>query len=278
MKLGKWIWTFRTPAGVIETGEVAAVDPRDALSGALTSSKGMQLAAQHRICTDVLLNAPGNDERVYRVNYQGCDIQVERIDTAAAGCGRSSAEGALWHYTVGHKLPPIRNTGALLPTGVRIAPSEAPVLWFSADPVYEPTAIKLVQMPSQHGLHRPTMSELHELIGVFRFRLASDDERLVPWSRLQRRARISPTGVASMLRAGIEIGAKPTNWFGVMSPVALDDLVFQSWDGHSWGNANLDDEIHAIEAKLQLVQSRSAGAFSPQGIRNAWQAGTGAAG
>ena len=197
----------------------------------------------------------------------------ENNETSARRVAATQSQ-QLWHYTVGHKLPLIRESNALRPNGARIAPNERPVLWFSSDPVYEPTAIKLVQMPDQGRLHRPSVRELHELIGVFRFAIDRADPRLDNWPTVQRKARISPAGVASMIRAGVEVGAKPMNWFGAFQEIPLADLQFESWTGTEWVPAGLDQSISDIEAKMEFVRSASAATYGPAGIRQAWQSGS----
>lgn len=190
------------------------------------------------------------------------------------GTSHTDTRQCLWHYTFGHKLPLIVTDAALRPNGAKIAPSEKPVLWFSADQVFEPTAVKLVHVPGKTRLQRLSVLELHAMVGVFRFGIAAADERLIPWVGLQRRARISKPGVASMLRAAVEVGAKATNWHGTMTDVALDDLVFEAWDGSSWAPADLCQALDSVLPKLGYVASASAAAYGPDQIRQAWQAGT----
>jgi hypothetical protein len=167
----------------------------------------------------------------------------------------------------------IRESCALRPNGAKVAPNERPVVWFSADDVYEPTAIKLLHMPGQARLRRPTVAELHDLVGVFRFAIDRDDPRLAAWPAVHRKARISAAGVANMLRAGVEIGAKPMNWFGAFEDIALSDLRFEAWTGQQWVAAQIDASIQQIRAKMELVRSISAAAYGPAGIKQAWQAG-----
>lgn len=139
--------------------------------------------------------------------------------------------------------------------------------------MYEPTAIKLVQMPGEGKLHRPSVAELHELIGVFRFAIDRADPRLSHWPTVQRRARISAAGVASMIRAGVEIGAKPMNWFGAFEEIPLADLCFEAWTGQQWVSAQIDGSIELLQEKMELVRSSSAALYGAAWIRHAWQAG-----
>lgn len=217
---------------------------------------------------EAVLEAVGNMAPEFTVTRGEINAVVERQSASD-----TNARRRLWHYTFGHKLPLIFNDAALRPNGAKIAPSEKPVLWFSAEQVFEPTAVKLVQVPGKTGLQRLSMHELHAMVGAFRFGLATIDERLIPWAGLQRRARISKPGVASMLRAAVEVGAKATNWYGTMSEVSLDDVVFEAWNGSSWAPADLGQALEAVLPKLGYVASVSVAAYGPDQIRQAWQAG-----
>jgi hypothetical protein len=271
MQRNSWNWSIKSPGGAVSTGVVEAADIGAALNGALGSLAGVGLALAHGIEQAELVDMPGNTDVRRLVGARGCEVLVERVDQAAP------AAALLWHYTAGHKLPLIREACALRPNGAKVAPSERPVLWFSAEAVYEPTAIKLVQMPGQAKLRRPSVAEMHELVGVFRFAIDRADPRLAAWPAVHRRARISPAGVANMIRAGVEIGAKPMNWFGSFEDIPLADLRFEAWTGQRWVAAQIDASIEQLHEKMDLVRSVSAAAYGSAGIRQAWQAGAHAA-
>lgn len=268
MELTMWKWTITNPEGRVTDGAGPALDATSALASALASPAGVGMALAHGLMDEDLVEAPGGSDARRLVVGKGCQILVECVELAKRDASY------LWHYTAGHKLPMIREARALYPNGAKIAPREHPVLWFSAESVYEPTAIKLVQMPGSARPRRPSMGELHEMIGVFRFAIDRADPRVLPWQAVHRLARISPVGVANMLRAGVEIGAKPTNWFGAFEKIELADLRFEAWTGEKWISASLDASIEQIEEKLRMVRSVSAAAYGPAGIRQAWQAGT----
>lgn len=267
MQKYQWNWTIKSPGGATSSGVVDAVDTAAALDAALGSLAGIGLALAHGIEQSELVDMPGNTDVRRLVGAKGCEILVDRAGHAAP------ASALLWHYTAGHKLPLIREACALRPNGAKVAPNERPVLWFSAEAVYEPTAIKLVQMPGHVKLRRPSVAEMHELVGVFRFAIDRADARLAAWPAVHRRARISAAGVANMLRAGVEIGAKPMNWFGAFEDIPLADLRFEAWTGQRWVAALLDASIEQRGEKMDLVRSVSAAAYGSAGIRQAWQAG-----
>jgi hypothetical protein len=267
MSTSSWKWTIKSPTGCETSGAVEARGSVEATARAFASPAGVGMALAHGIDDADLVEMPGSTDIRRLVSGKGAEILVERSSTM------EGSKLQLWHYTVGHKLPPIREAYALRPNGAKVAPNERPVVWFSADPVYEPTAIKLVQMPGQARLRRPSVAEMHELIGLFRFAIDRADPRLAPWPAVHRKARISTSGVANMIRAGVEIGAKPMNWFGAFEEIPLPDVRFEAWTGQQWVAAHLDASINQIEEKIGLVRSVSAAAYGPTGIRQAWQAG-----
>lgn len=146
-----------------------------------------------------------------------------------------------------------------------VAPHEKPVLWFSANPVYEPTAIKLIA--SGDRAFRPTVEVLHHLIGIFRFGLNAKDARLMPFNRIQRIAHISPKEAAAMVASGLRIGAKPSHWTGSLVPIPLSELEFEEWTGDTWVSGSLPEAIERIQNTKGSLASASAHAL---GITNAY--------
>jgi hypothetical protein len=136
---------------------------------------------------------------------------------------------ALYHYTVGPKLPLIESSGKLLPTNIGSDDPrrERPVLWWSANSSWEPTATKLVTLDGGKTAVRPSLEQLQALFGCYRFRLDTRNPsalhevglKLLPWSRMGMAARISPASVAHMVETGLEMGAVPTDWWGCLDPV-----------------------------------------------------------
>lgn len=131
------------------------------------------------------------------------------------------------HYTVGSRLGAILASGALQPSDVDLDVGELPVLWFSRQPTWEETATKLLYDPATRQVRRPSLLELHALLGLFRFSLPSDDERLVGWPQIHRDARMSDSMVRTLVRNGRMAGAKPEDWSGSLAPIPLRDLSFE---------------------------------------------------
>lgn len=81
MGKGHWHWQLTGPNGQIH-GYVEAIDPRDALSRALTSeaASGLLVGEEADIPVDVLDEAPGNFESKFEASGEGFSIRVHRID------------------------------------------------------------------------------------------------------------------------------------------------------------------------------------------------------
>jgi hypothetical protein len=162
-----------------------------------------------------------------------------------------------YHYTTGNKLLPISASGCLLPTNVMVAPQEKPILWFSVNPVYEPTAVKLIATADRR-VYRPTFQELHQIIGIFRFGIVATDARLVPFNKLQRLAHISSHDMAAMTASGMRIGATPAHWTGTLIPLALSELDFEEWTGDMWIPGSLPKAIEWVQNTRVNLGSKSA--------------------
>ena len=140
-----------------------------------------------------------------------------------------------WHYAPWAYLDDIVLDG-FLKVGNAGAPAERPLLWFSANQRWEPTATKLLE--TSQGFVELTFEEQAANYGCIRFGLPVTDARLLNWRDACRAA-----GTPSKLRrhleqAGKELGAKPSHWFAVATNVSLDDLRFQVWLGKmGWRNA-----------------------------------------
>lgn len=142
----------------------------------------------------------------------------------------SKSPETLYHYTIGPKLRLIGDARRLEPRGYGMAASarEKPVLWWSENPLWEPSANKVMSLDGK-SFFRPTLKELQENVGVYRFALDCRKPdglhavgiKLIPWARIPLIAKIDPGDVARMLRGGMNVGATPTHWWGTLEPVPL---------------------------------------------------------
>ena len=103
--------------------------------------------------------------------------QFELATSAQSSKALTEARGPnLWHYAPAAYLERITNSGCLRPSNPW-APNELPLLWFSANQFWEPTATKMIC--DTNGRLRPlTYSEMKQ-IGIVRFGISASDPRLM---------------------------------------------------------------------------------------------------
>ena len=139
-----------------------------------------------------------------------------------------------WHYTTGRKFKAIAETGALLPTAVGVtSKKERPILWFSLEQFWEPTASKAEM---QNG----AMVDL-KMEGTYRrggglARFGVSPTKLVPWPRLALKANIPPRVRVSLEQVAREEGSEPQRWLGLINrPLLLQDVeAIEIFDGEKW--------------------------------------------
>lgn len=142
-----------------------------------------------------------------------------------------------WHYTVGLKLPLIRESGTLRPADAYIAPGERPILWFSTNQYWEKTAAKAVrEAGSTRMLSMRETAERGK--GLYRFGLPA--EQLTRWPEIGKQAGIRAAMRNALMRVGRAKGANPAEWYGTLGEMPVDGLLFQRLaDFCRWGPAAL---------------------------------------
>jgi hypothetical protein len=142
----------------------------------------------------------------------------------------------VWHYAPWQYLSAMVSVGFLKTSNAR-ADGEHPLLWFSANQQWEPTATKFVQ--NWHDLVRLTFNQQAEKFGCVRFGLPADDPRLLNWRDACRAAKTPRDYRRRMEKVGGKLGSKPDDWFATVVDVPLADLLFQVWLYQlSWQPAN----------------------------------------
>lgn len=171
----------------------------------------------------------------------------------------------LYHYTIGSKIPLILNSGHLLPTrvGVNESSGEIPVLWFSSNQTWEPTATKMLMIGGR--LVTPSVRELAAYVPLFRFRLRGSfggETGMLPWPALCKVARIQRRTANAMVSAGREMGANPAQWWGTLKPIPLlgseleiEECIGFSAKGPKWGSVSCNPTVDAARDS-QVPKSR----------------------
>lgn len=139
----------------------------------------------------------------------------------------------VWHYTTQDKFKQIVKSGWLLPSTVGIAAGESPILWFSNEPYWEPTAQKAVlQGGKAVGLGMQGTFERGG--GLVRVGVLSS--RLIQWPRLAKMAGIPSSIRRSLQLVAREQGAVPERWYGLIGQrLPLSDVdAIEVFEGNSW--------------------------------------------
>lgn len=149
----------------------------------------------------------------------------------------------LFHYAPCSRLNEIVNSGHLRPSNAG-APSENPLLWFSSNQHWEPTATKVLNTP--YGLKALSFQEQASQFGCIRFGIGDEDMRLMPWRQACDSGGIRRDARRAMVLYGHKRGAKPGHWFAVCMTVALADLTFEIWRDSSWIHEDPKDIVREV--------------------------------
>lgn len=127
-----------------------------------------------------------------------------------------------YHYTIGTRADGIFASGEIRPATECVPSHELPVVWFSRNDKWEPTASKGIT--NGRTQRTATMREM-ALFGNGLFRFGVDAETLIPWRHLLAAAGIRSGTVRRLERAGRKSGALPSDWFGNIGAVPMTRVV-----------------------------------------------------
>lgn len=130
-----------------------------------------------------------------------------------------------YHYTTGLKFKSITASGNLIGASAEVRPPELPIVWFSQEKYWEPTASRgtLVIDGTIRGL---TMRETFHLgRGLFRF--GCPLTLLQQGKALRNAARIDRRFWNDLCRDGKSEGSDPALWWGSVKPVAIEGLSME---------------------------------------------------
>jgi len=136
----------------------------------------------------------------------------------------------VYHYTTRDCAVQIINSGSIIPATANVPDSEKPVVWFSSNKTWEQTANKALRLPngSTRSLTFPEMVRFQ----LVRFAMPSDT--LLTWPQIIESAGISDDMAAGLSRAARKQGAKPSEWFGSLSPVPVGGLLMETYQSGAW--------------------------------------------
>ncbi|PCF95274.1 hypothetical protein [Vreelandella nigrificans] len=136
----------------------------------------------------------------------------------------------LHHYSALTRLPQMLNSGHLLP--IMNGYVEAPLVWFSAHPFWEPTATKPYR--TDNALVNLKFWEYRDLFGCIRFALPADDSRLMTWREVCQQVGLSRVDRRKLEAAARKRGGDPKQWFAVPAAIPLADMSLEILSINEW--------------------------------------------
>ncbi len=140
----------------------------------------------------------------------------------------------LYHYCPTTHLPRVLDDGFLRPSAEGAAGSrETPALWFTSQPTYEPTAIKLWEVGGV--IRQMTLDEQARRCGLARIVVPPDLAPLT-WAEWARTSGVRPEEVKRMARIAKRLGSDVRLYRATFDAVPVDRClrVESSQDGRTW--------------------------------------------
>lgn len=123
-----------------------------------------------------------------------------------------------WHYTVLQHIIQIDNDGVIKPATAGVPQDEKPIVWFSTNQDWEPTANKCAV--NGDGLIIDLNKEQTEMLGGGLVRIGVDAETApYDWRALKELSGMSGRIAQGLYDAAIACGARPGDWWGTFDPV-----------------------------------------------------------
>lgn len=134
----------------------------------------------------------------------------------------------VWHYTTRHCANGILRDNQIHEATQNVPDGEIPVTWFSAHPIFEPTATKPLKSENR-------LATWEEMVNEELWRFGVSPLKLLCWHDLISVARISPYTVQELVQVAGERNANPLDWFGITRPVLLTEIAaVERFDGNKW--------------------------------------------
>ncbi len=178
-------------------------------------------------------------------------------------------EPIYWHYTPGivaamrgMGIKEILESGVIHPSTVDVGRKEMPVVWFTTEQLFEPTAAEItIQTAGRHWFCATNIDDQAiQAGGLYRFGLPGLE--LKPYLQSTREICISPDRRKRLARIARRFGSRVQDWSIHLDPISLNDrdLSFGFWlDGH-WHSVPMSDAqaafVRCTEAFLPLYEKR----------------------
>jgi hypothetical protein len=139
-----------------------------------------------------------------------------------------------WHYTTGECFWHIVQDGLIKPATARVPAGENPIVWFSTNPEWEPTANKSWVNPQGTlvGLDKDATAKLGG--GLVRIGVANETAPH-DWHAIKELSRMSSRMSRGLYAAAVACGARPGDWWGSLEPVPRSKwIAIQIYDEGAW--------------------------------------------
>lgn len=134
-----------------------------------------------------------------------------------------------WHYTTAQKYQLIQQSRLLLPAHIGVAYPERPILWFSTNQAYEPTALKPLSDDRGNIIRMLSVKELYDMAGGL-VRLGCSVRALKQGDNLRKASRMPLTIWKHLQQTGKRQKANPADWWGHIGTMPLEEVTVEIMD------------------------------------------------
>lgn len=154
-----------------------------------------------------------NSEKMACCGHQNTPSRIQTSPTLLA-----------WHYTTDEKFRLIKNERLLRPAYIGVVAPERPVVWFSTNQFFEPSAVKARLVDGKR--QALTLREMYDLGGGI-VRLGCPPHRLKHGPDLRKSAKMPGAVWNALVIAGRRMKADPAEWWGHVGTMRLDEVTVE---------------------------------------------------
>ena len=141
----------------------------------------------------------------------------------------------LWHYTVVERLQRIVHGGEIRPATVGGPKRAKPAVWFSSNPVWEPTANRLWRDDIDGRTVRLSKDQTYVLGGGLARIGVAPDVAPHDWKAYRHLSGISADQAKAIYDEAVGAGSRPGEWFATFDIVPRSKwLAVEIWDNEQW--------------------------------------------
>ena len=153
----------------------------------------------------------------------------------------------LYHYTSLSHLIEIFKTGKLLTSQTeKMLKVKKPGLWFSTNSKWEYSAFKRFN-DGKKEFDLNTPEEFEKYIGCARL-VTNLNSLFVTFAKYKHKSKVNPLLWDKMAEIGRSKGADPSEWYATFSPMSINNLDIEVYEGGEWfklkkENGEFDSEL-----------------------------------